>query len=145
MDILDQLELVKSLDIEQMMDDSIEDNEAEIIDTITETQMLSGKSSTDEIIGEYSSPIYARYKSSLNSKAGFGHVDLKVTGDLFSSFVLKKISGGFEINSNLSYFTKLIKKYGVEPFDLSDENAKMVAKGYIIDSFIKFVKNGLRM
>lgn len=144
MDILDQLDLIKKIDIIELMNKSIEQNESEIIDTITESQMLLGQNSLNKAIGFYSSKMYEQFKRSLNSNAD-GRVDLKLTGNLYHSFTLKKINEGYELTSPLTYFTKLSDKYGVEAFDLSDQNAAILAKGEIIESFLILFKNGMRM
>lgn len=144
MDILDQLDLIRKIDIIELMDKSIEDNEAEILDTLTETQMLKGQNALNNPIGYYSNKMYEQFKKSLNSNAG-GRVDLKVTGNLYHSFTLKKVNSGFEVYSPLTYFTKLADKYGVEAFDLSEQNKAELAKGAIIYSFIKLFKDGMRM
>ena len=88
--------------------------------------------------------MYEQFKRSLNNNAD-GRVDLKLTGNLYHSFTLKKINEGYELTSPLTYFTKLADKYGVEAFDLSDQNTAILAKGEIIESFLILFKNGMRM
>lgn len=117
------------------------DNQAEILDANT-AQLEVGKDSFGVLLWEYASDEYAQFKQSIGSKAPFGIADLKLTGDFYSGFILKKQGKEFTITSTDSKTNDLVAKYGSEIFGLSDDQFPTV-KPLLIDSFTKHMKDAM--
>lgn len=86
---------------------------------------LFGKDPNGGIIGNYSnSPMgrdYQSFKVSFNPNAG-GTVDLTLTGALGRGLTFRKISNTeYEIFSTDSKFDKIADKYGLEQFNLDEQ------------------------
>ncbi len=96
--------------------------EQDAIVAMNAEQMLDGVNTEDSPIGEYHSKGYALTKNELNPKAGFGNVDLKLTGDFQDRMYLIANNGEYEVNSSDEKTNKLIGQYGDEIFGLTDKN-----------------------
>lgn len=82
---------------------------------------LFGKDPNGDIIGTYKSSNYRSFKVVANSKAE-GLVDLTLTGRLGNALtVRKKGSLGYEVFSTDSKYSNISEKYGLEQFNLSEE------------------------
>ncbi|HTY43972.1 MAG TPA: hypothetical protein VMC80_01905 [Patescibacteria group bacterium] len=136
-------ELIQKINIEDMFVKAVTENEHIFIDSLT-GQLIKGEDSTGGKIGQYASNEYARYKYSLNTQAGLGNVDLKLSGDLYHNLGLVEKSKKFFFFSTVSYFQKIQNQYGLKPWGLNDEN-KTETSEVIKDSTLKQLRNGLRL
>lgn len=89
-------------------------HQAELID-LNQAQLLAGRNSRGEILGQYRSESYARFKNYLNPAPGLGVWDLKLNGDLYGGMFVEGSSFPVNINSSDS---KADKFRDVSPFGL---------------------------
>jgi hypothetical protein len=81
-----------------------------------------GKKPDGTNIGRYRSPDYQYAKINLNPQAG-GNVDLILTGSLVNKILVQKVSKSvFRILSDDYKFTEIALKYGIENFNISNED-----------------------
>lgn len=85
-------------------------------------QMLEGINSEGEQIGEYHNTGYALDKNRMNPKAGYGNVDLNLTGGFQDRMYLIANGSEYEITSMDEKTNKLIWQYGEIIFGLTDPN-----------------------
>lgn len=90
----DMLDLVRSLDLESVAIETMENTTEELI-RLNKEQLLHGKTSDGDLLAPYRSEDYANYKHGLNPLPGFGTPDYRLTGAFFSGFVVT-ISGDVE-------------------------------------------------
>ena len=80
-----------------------------------------GKDVNDGIIGQYQNPDYQAFKVYSNPNAG-GTVDLTLTGDLGQGLTIrKKGDKQYEIFSTDYKFKRIADKYGIEQFNLDQQ------------------------
>jgi hypothetical protein len=95
-------------------------NSEQIVDGIR-TRWSFGKDPNGNAIGEYRSSEYRAFKVWKNSRAG-GLVDLTLTGALGDGLTIRKKSDKqYEIFSTDSKFKKIADKYGIEQFNLDQQ------------------------
>ena len=85
---------------------------------------LLGKDPDGNIIGLYASEDYANEKFSQNSMAGFGNVDLTLTGSLGQKIQIGGFNNEYEIFSKDPKFDDITEKYGDYNFNITDEERK---------------------
>lgn len=83
-------------------------------------QLAHGKRADGSQIGKYRNPAYARKKAAMNPLAGFGNVDLKLTGSYYKDLFVDVRSDVIAVDSSDSKAGDLEKKYG-DPFGLGGE------------------------
>jgi len=116
----DLLERVDGLDIGFESSMSIEDTKEQLV-LKQQMQMLQGLDSSGKKIGEYQSPVYAEAKHRLNPLAGFGNVDLRLTGAFFRDQFVDVRDDEYVIDSADEKADALVKKYGDDIFGLSTD------------------------
>lgn len=80
-------------------------------------------------IGRYFSGEYASEKSKQNPQAGFGNVDLILSGSLVNNIdVLLQNNSIFEVISRDDKFWKIAEKYGDDNFNLSEDQTEVIFK-----------------
>ena len=105
------------------------------------TRWLFGKDPNGDIIGTYRSKSYRAFKVVANSKAG-GLVDLTLTGSLGNKLkVKKKGSLNYEIFSTDSKYEMIADKYGIEQFNLSQEQQKQLFDELYIEAINQYMQN----
>ena len=144
MTILEFNDQLQRCDFEEIFSTSVMANDAQIVDALHD-QLQHGIKGDGEQIGEYQSENYAKAKFQMNSQAGFGNVDLKLTGDFYSGMALRKLEKDFQINSDDEKNVDLQNKYGIDIMSLTDERAGQVAQDYILDEFIKEIREKLSL
>jgi len=83
-----------------------------------------GKDVNDGIIGQYQNPDYQAFKVSTNPRAG-GNVDLTLTGALGQGLTIrKKGDKQYEIFSTDYKFKRITDKYGIEQFNLDQQQTE---------------------
>lgn len=102
------------------MADLIIINSPNVINAVTKRWSF-GKGVNGDKIGEYENEDYRAFKLSKNPKAN-GFVDLHLEGDLMAGLTLKlKNKTQIEIFSVDKKFKKIANKYGLEEFNITDE------------------------
>lgn len=95
-------------------------NSTNIVEGIR-TRWLFGKDPNGNIIGNYRSRDYQMFKVGFNSRAG-GTVDLTLTGALGRGLTVRKKSDTqYEIFSTDSKFGQIADKYGIENFNMDQQ------------------------
>lgn len=84
-------------------------------------QMVAGISSLGGKIGKYKSNKYAQMKFALSSVAGFGNVDLKLTGAFQDAMRADIDNIGFQVYSLDPKAASLEQRYGTIVFTLADD------------------------
>lgn len=109
--------------IEKLIDDLISLNQGIIIQEIWRRWEL-GNSVDGGKIGTYSkSPLgqaYAAQKNKQNPLAGYGNVDLTLSGALGENLTVKKQGGNYKIFSTDEKYQKIGAKYGFDEFGLTE-------------------------
>lgn len=83
-----------------------------------------GKGVNNDIIGEYRNSEYQAFKVSTNTRAG-GYVDLTLTGELGRGLTIqKKGDKKYEIFSTDYKFERIALKYGIEQFNLDQQQTE---------------------
>jgi hypothetical protein len=95
-------------------------NSEQIVDGIRR-RWAFGKDPNGNAIGEYRSGEYKAFKVSVNPRAG-GLVDLTLTGALGEGLTIRKLNDKrYEIFSTDSKFKKIADKYGIQQFNLDQQ------------------------
>lgn len=140
--ISDIKERVTKLDVSEVIENAIIDTQKDLVKYQKE-QMLHGVRKSGKKIGKYKSPAYAKKKFQMNSKAGLGNKDLKLTGD-FHSRVLVDVRGKEVIVSSDDPKTeKIVEREGDDIFGLSKEFAKQYSNNELAEAAIVRFKNQL--
>ena len=117
-------------------------NENYIVDLNT-SQLSEGKTSKgNPITPEYFSSFYAKYKKSIGAKPAEGTPDLKVSGDFYSGFFVKKERGWLELHSSDWKEGLLTAKYA-DIMGLNTNSLKEL-KPYILPDTQKLIKDEIR-
>lgn len=110
--------------IEILIDNLIMLNQGIIVREIWQ-RWEKGQSVDGGVIGKYSNtPLgqaYAKLKNQMNPLAGFGNVDLNLTGSLSENLTIKKESGNYKIFSTDEKYLKIGKKYGFDEFGITED------------------------
>lgn len=146
--ILDLLEKVESFDAYDTVLDGIIKNENIAVD-MNKEQLMSGVNSENKYVDpEYQSDEYARIKSGMNPRPGFGIPDLRLSGDFHAGFYLdiNAIDNGyFELDSTDDKTEHLLKRYSDAIFGLTDENEEVFFAKNVMDYFAQEVLDKLNL
>lgn len=124
--INNMLQSVLKIDLPQAVDNSFDATKKDYVG-LQKDQMTLGLASDGEKIGKYQNEVYAAKKNAMNSKAGFGNVDLKLTGDFYSGIFADPRSEGIVVDSLDPKTEMLTEKYGEGIFTLADERKQTFA------------------
>lgn len=91
-------------------------------------------------IGFYASDDYAMFKNNLNGLAGFGNVDLILTGAWSNSLFPIKKGNGFIFDSNNDKNEGLLEKYGSGIASLNQGTFNRIQKIYYAPDLVNYVK-----
>lgn len=111
--------------LQDLVDYQMHENEAWIRQRIRDRWLL-GKRPDGSIIGLYQSEDYAEEKYSKNSLAGFGNVDLTLTGSLWRGIQISGFNDEYEIFSTDSKYDEIKDKYGEYNFNITEEEKQML-------------------
>jgi len=131
-----------NIDVTGAAVEAIELSEPEILRE-QRIQLLEGKKANGQPIGKYRSLKYAAKKAQQNPLAGFGNVDLNLTGAFQSAVFLSVTSTSFIFESPDEKTAMLIGKYG-DPFGLSYASRVIVINERLRKEFIFIIQNQLR-
>lgn len=136
MDINELIDRVKKLDFVQAIHDAVIDDPKPFT-ALQREQMTKGINSEGNKIGRYGSKAYADKKFRLSQKAGYGNVDLKLTGAFQDDIVVLPDETGLIITSYDDKLVDLGAKYGDDLiFGLSYEYREEY-----VESFLMFAIN----
>ena len=112
------------------------DNESEIRAMIKQRWLL-GKRTDGDIIGVYSdsdySNGYAEQKNRMNPKAGYGNVDLVLSGDLVGRIKTVLENKKIEIISTDDKFEDILENYGADNFNITEEEETELLDGIMVE------------
>ena len=114
---------LERLNVMEVAVETINETSKEFLD-LNRDQLHKGKKSTGGGIGHYASLEYAQMKSAMNSEAGFGNVDLILTGSFNQKMEMSASGDTFKIDSADEKSTSLQLWYGTDVFGLHPENQK---------------------
>lgn len=106
--------------LKQLISNVIMMNSAEVLNMV-KGRLKYGESVNGGSIGTYKSEEYAVFKNKMNPLAGFGNVDLFLTGELTDNITTRRKGDRIEIISTDEKYSKIAKKYGAYEFGLTDE------------------------
>lgn len=134
--INDMLMRFRSFDMVTTTSQIMKDNEQDVVE-LNRQQLLEGVNRENDGVGEYRSPSYALMKERMNPRAGFGNVDLKLSGSFYDNFHLAIDSTEYAIFSTDWKTNKLMGKYGVEIFGLSPESRLKLWRDVVKDKLVE--------
>ncbi len=118
----DLLERLQSLNLRELLADSIEETAPEYVELNTQ-QLFKGLDGMGQSIRPlYRSAKYARVKNQSNPLPGYGTPDLKLTGAFYQGYELKVEGDELVKDSDVDYADQLFEKYGNEIGQLDEEN-----------------------
>lgn len=106
--------------LKKTVGDTIQINSTDII-RLVKNRLKYGQSVDGGKVGTYASEEYAAMKHQQNPLAGFGNVDLFLTGSLSDDITVIKKGERFEILSTDEKYSKIANKYGAEEFGLTED------------------------
>lgn len=134
--IIANLEAFNQEEFERVLLEILKKHEHTIID-LNLSQLLNGKDSNGESLGEYSSILYAEFKKRLNPK---GVVDLRLEGDFYRGFFADTSKFPIDIDSNDSKRDSLVDQYGTQIFGL-DKASLGILSEEILPELIAYIKS----
>ena len=111
--------------IEDNIDIQMHENESWIRESIKDRWLL-GKKPDGSLIGLYGSESYALDKFKDNSGAGFGNVDLTLTGSLGKGIQINGFNSQYEVFSTDSKYEDISDKYGEYNFNITPEERELL-------------------
>lgn len=129
--------------IRQVAEDSIYESRDEIKELQID-QLKHGLKKDGTPIGKYRNAAYAARKNQQNPLAGFGNVDLILTGDLKNQIFVDVREDSFVIDSADEKTGGLIKKYG-DPFGLTEDSNASLIKAPLRPTFVRKMKEKLKL
>ena len=114
----------KRINIKQLTLAVAQSNAGLIADNVRE-QLSEGKAGNDAAVGIYSSLAYANRKAKI-SKAPFGVVDLKLSGDLYDNLFVKLDLKSVTVDSTVSYSKYQITRFGKIIYENTPTNSEKV-------------------
>lgn len=113
---------VSQNDIEVLFDKLFEQYLPKIKKLIKDRWLL-GKKPNGDLIGFYASDTYERYKYfEISDKAGYGKIDLTLTGSLGDKIDISIIDAGeYEIFSRDNKYDEIVENFGEYNFNITDK------------------------
>lgn len=121
---------IEKLSIKQTVEDGLEATKEELI-KLQRLQMLKGERSDGKKIGKYKNDRYAAKKAAQNPLAGFGNIDLKLTGDTHAAIFADVRENSVVIDSADMKTLFLVERFGESIFGLKPENASEYSLNYL--------------
>jgi hypothetical protein len=117
---------VKSLNFNEVIGNALHKSSDDLV-IAQQQQMLRGETAMQgQKIGKYKSKSYRKKKFDMNPLAGYGNVDLKLTGIFQKNIKIYFFSESFFLTSTDSKTAKLVGAYGEEIFGLSPKSRKPI-------------------
>lgn len=138
-EMITRLQRIKEQDLQKQMDNFVIQDRNLKREKINE--LKKGQNPDGSKIGDYRSPGYARFKFGKNSLAGFGNVDLILTGAFSNSLFPTKISPSHYIfGATDSKRFDLIDKYGYDIMGLNQNTFDEAQKKRYAPKIINYIK-----
>jgi hypothetical protein len=120
---------VKRLDVKDVIKEAVVKSEPKLLE-LQKKQWLRGETSiTGTKIGKYrSGKYYKRKKFNMNSLAGYGNVDLRLTGEFHRNTKIFFFDTSFFFKSTDWKHEKLTKDYGERIYGLNSKSIREVTK-----------------
>lgn len=141
--IVDARKNWERLSVEDVSIDSI-DATSEQLEAAQSEQMLHGVKQDGAPIGLYRNEEYATMKHAMNPLAGFGNVDLKLTGDFMQGFEVNVFPDSFIVESTDEKAKELEEKYG-DVFGVGGEFKNKYVDESLRPVFLKKVKEVVKL
>lgn len=138
------LKRVDAINVSDQSQFAIDDTREQLV-LKQQMQMLHGLNAKGEKIGKYANPEYAAAKFALNPLAGFGNVDLRLTGTFFNDAFVDVRDDVFVITSGNEKTRELEQKYGQDIFGLNKDYKKEYVQEDLKPVFFKNVRNRLKL
>lgn len=107
-------------------------------------EFLLGVNPDGTQIGTYRDFDYAQGKNYQNPLAGFGSVDLILTGNFQRSLYIRTTSPGkFLFTNQVDYGNDLIRKYGNDILSINQDEFNRIQIQFILPDLRKFIKRKL--
>lgn len=131
----------QKLNFNQIIGDVLHDSSQSLV-FAQQKQMLRGETvEQGKKIGKYKSKSYRKKKFDMNPLAGYGNVDLKLTGIFQKNIKIYFFSTSFFFTSTDSKTKKLTGDYGEDIFGLNPKSRKPVIKEDITPKGVQIIKN----
>jgi len=114
------IQATNRLNLEDILLKSMEQNTETYLSQQKE-QMSFAVNAKGQTIGKYRSASYAQKKNQMNPDAGFGNVDLRLTGSFYAGMEATAEASGMNIDSTDQKSQMLQQKYGASIFGLFGE------------------------
>lgn len=118
--LIDLKNRLQKVDIPYEAETAVEATRSDMI-ARQKDQLLHGIRADGDKIGRYKNATYARKKNQLNPLAGYGFMDFKLTGQLYSEIFVDVREKTYVIFSADPKTLKLVERIG-DPFDLTKDN-----------------------
>lgn len=140
----DLLEKWERYDVLSTVRQSIINTKEDLLE-VQRLQMLEGKNSDGEEIGEYKSEKYALKKYEINPVPGLGVPDLRLTGEWQGELDVEVGSDTVTIKAPENEKTpRLIELFGLQILGLNQESSAVYSVQYLQPEFIKLATDALR-
>lgn len=108
------------LSIDDLIANTVDKNEGQIKKWIRD-RWITGFNSDGTAIGLYRFEDYAEQKYAISTLAGFANVDLTYSGAMGRAIEVKGFNKNeFEVFSKVSYYDKILDKYGENNFNITE-------------------------
>lgn len=139
MDINEAIRRLESISIKENVENAIIDTDKKLVG-YQKDQMLHGITSTGKKIGKYKSDEYAAKKYQMNSLAGLGYKDEKLTGEFQSAIGVDVRDSSVVFFSSDSKTEDILNRDGEDVFGLSRHWAVMYSNQELKAATIKRIK-----
>lgn len=106
--------------LQKIIADIVDYNEE--LEQLNKDQLEAGKDAKDQNIRPSYNPGYAIWKRRNYPESFAGHVNLKLTGDLYKNMDIRYRGGEYDIMSLVPYAGRLVDKYGESIFGIAPSN-----------------------
>jgi hypothetical protein len=140
----EMLSKLQSLNIAEVSVATLNQESLKLADELRE-QLLEGRDNLDGALRKYRNAAYAQMKNAMNSRAGLGNPDLKLTGATHRSITI--VANGNNLQTKLNDIHGLEDKYSegmINPFILSPKSKAKAKKDYLQKAFIYNIKQRLK-
>jgi len=133
---------VEKISINDLIQDTLYDTRTDYVH-VQQDQLKHGLRQDGSIIGKYKNPAYASLKERLGSVAGYGNINLYLTGDFNKGVFAEVRDEGILAGSIDSKALDLEDRYGSDIFGLNDEY-RVPFVDVNRELFLKKIINGLQ-
>lgn len=125
MGLLELSQKAKKINIRKLALQVAKANSGLITDNI-KSQLETGMAGDGREVGRYANTVYSLFKQRIGTKASFGVVDLKVSGNLYNGLNTVIEGNSVTTDSSVNYSIFQIGRYGKRVYENTEENKKIV-------------------